>query len=85
MTTLDELSGPSHRSVLLVHGRDFKPGADAYMDVSMAALRAGIERDFPAQVGAFDHVQKHFAWYGDLSAETAAGARQEVRCGSRSW
>lgn len=69
MATLDELSGPSHRSVLIVHGRDFKPGAEAYMDVSMAALRAGIERDFPGQVDAFDHVQKHFAWYGDLSAE----------------
>ncbi len=69
MVTLDELSGPSHRSLLLVHGRDFKPGADAYMDVSLAALRAGIERDFPSQVGAFDRVQKHIAWYGDLSAE----------------
>jgi len=69
MLTLDELSGPSHRSLLLVHGRDFKPGADAYMDVSLAALRAGVERDFPSQVGAFDRVQKHIAWYGDLSAE----------------
>ncbi|MGB5722499.1 MAG: hypothetical protein WBM34_17530 [Woeseiaceae bacterium] len=69
MVTLDELSGPSHRSLLLVHGRDFKPGADAYMDVSLAALRAGIERDFPSQVGAFDRVQKHIAWYGDLNAE----------------
>jgi len=69
MTTLDELSGPSHRSLLLVHGRDFKPGADAYMDVSLAAMRAGIERDFPSQVDAFDRVQKHIAWYGDLSAE----------------
>ena len=69
MMTLDELSGPSHRSLLLVHGRDFKPGADAYMDVSLAALRAGVERDYPDQVEAFDRVQKHIAWYGDLNAE----------------
>lgn len=69
MTSLDELSGPSHRSLLLVHGRDFKPGADAYMDLSLAAMRSGIERDYPEQVGAFDRVQKHIAWYGDLNAE----------------
>ena len=73
VTTLAELSGPSDRSVLLVHGRDFKPGPEAYMDVSMAALRAGIERDYPAELGNFDHVQKHFAWYGDLSAEVLLG------------
>lgn len=67
--TLDELSGPSHRSLMLVHGRDFKPARDAYMDVSLAALRAGLERDYPDQVGAFDHVRKEIAWYGDLNAE----------------
>ena len=67
MMTLDELSGPSNRSLLLVHGRDFKPGSDTYMDLSMAALSAGIERDFPGQVGGFDALQKHIAWYGDLS------------------
>lgn len=69
MLTLDELSGPSHRSLLLVHGRDFKPGRETYMDISLAALRAGLERDYPEQVGAFDHVRKEIAWYGDLSAE----------------
>lgn len=69
MMTLDELSGPSNRSLLLVHGRDFKPGREAYMDVSMAALRAGVERDYPAQAGSFDALQKHIAWYADLSAD----------------
>jgi hypothetical protein len=69
MMTLDELSGPSTRSLLLVPGRDFKPGRDNYMDLSMAALRAGVERDYPQQVDSFDAVQKHIAWYGDLSEE----------------
>lgn len=73
MMTLDELSGPSNRSLLLVHGRDFKPGRDNYMDLSMAALRAGVERDYPQQVDSFDAVQKHIAWYGDLSAEILRG------------
>lgn len=43
------------------------------MDVSMAALRAGIERDFPGQLDSFDVLQKHIAWYGDLSAEILLG------------
>ena len=69
MMTLEELAGPSNRSLLLVHGRDFKPGREVYLDISMAALRAGIERDYPDKVEGFDVLQKHFAWYGDLSAE----------------
>lgn len=39
------------------------------MDLSMAALRAGVERDYPGQLDGFDVLQKHIAWYGDLSAE----------------
>ncbi len=67
--SIEALSGPSERSLLLVHGRDFKPGRDVYMDLSMAALRAGIERDYPDSLASFDAVEKHMAWYGDLSAE----------------
>lgn len=73
MTTIEELSGPSERSLLLVHGRDFKPGRETYMDISMAALRAGIERDYPKQLDSFDALQKHIAWYADLSAEILQG------------
>jgi len=69
LLTTEELAGPSNRSLLLVHGRDFKPGRETYLDLSMAALRAGIERDYPGQIDGFDVLQKHFAWYGDLSAE----------------
>jgi hypothetical protein len=67
--SLEELSGSSNRSLLLVHGRDFKPAEEPYMDLSMAALRSGIERDCPDLVEAFDAMQKSVAWYGDLSAE----------------
>lgn len=85
--TLDELSGPSNRSLLLIHGRDFKPNEDAYMDLTMAALRSGLERDYPDQLDAFDAVQKHIAWYGDLNAEIlqARGKRydEELDIGDR--
>jgi len=37
------------------------------MDISMSALRAGIERDFPDQVHALDGVSKDMAYYGDLT------------------
>lgn len=67
--TLGELSGASNRSLLLVHGRDFKPSAEVHMDLSMAALRSGIERDCPALLGSFDAVHKSTSWYGDLNAE----------------
>lgn len=68
-TILEEPAGSSNRSLLLVHGRDFKPGRETYLEISMAALRAGIERDYPDTVEGFDVLQKHLVWYGDLSAE----------------
>lgn len=67
--SLDELSGAGNRSLLLVHGRDFKPSEDAYMDLSMAALRSGFERDCPESLDAFDAILKNAVWYGDLNAE----------------
>ena len=67
--TLDAMSGESNRSLLLVHGRDFKPPADVHMDLSIAALRSGIERDCPDLLDSFDAVNKRTAWYGDLNAE----------------
>ena len=61
------------RSLLLVHGRDFKPNADAWFELSVGALRAGIERDFAEEVPGFDALLKHHAWYGDLTNEFLAG------------
>ena len=67
--SLDELSGTTNRSLLLVHGRDFKPAEEAFTDLSMAALRSGVERDCPALLESFDAMEKSVAWYGDLNAE----------------
>jgi hypothetical protein len=54
-------------SLLLVHGRDFKPSADDLADVNRAALRAGVERDFPEQLSEYDKINIESAYYGDLS------------------
>lgn len=77
--SLDELSGRGDRSLLVVHGRDFKPSEEAYMDLSMAAMRSGIERDYPDCLDGFDAVHKEVAWYGDLNAEVleAKGKRYD--------
>jgi len=78
--SIDELSGDSDRRLLLIHGRGFKPAAESYMDLSMAAMRSGIERDFPESVESFDVVLKDLAWYGDLNGEIleAAGKRYDA-------
>jgi hypothetical protein len=59
----------SNRSILLVHGRGFKPVEDALMDISVAALRAGVERDYPESVDALDSVSKDIAYFGDITNE----------------
>jgi len=57
------------RSVLLIHGRDFKPAAATYLELAVTAMRAGLERDFPACVECFDQMSIDLAWYGDLNAD----------------
>lgn len=57
-----------NRSVLLVHGRDFKPAAATYLELAATAMRAGLERDFPNCVECFDKLSIDLAWYGDLNA-----------------
>jgi len=57
----------STNSLLVVHGRGFKPPAEGLHDVTAAAVRAGIARDYPEQLYLFDKVAMQLAYYGDLS------------------
>ncbi len=59
--------GGSGRTLVYVHGKDFKPPADELLDISVAALTAGIERDAPQFLDAFNALQKRIAYYGDCS------------------
>lgn len=61
-------------SILVVHGDDFKPSQAALMDGYVAALRAGIERDYPDAAAPFDALDKSLAYYGDLNNETLSRA-----------
>ncbi len=55
-------------SLLIVHGRDFKPAAETYLELAHSAIRKGVERDYPEQVADFDALHVDLAWYGDLNA-----------------
>ena len=57
------------RTILLVHGGDFKPPAEVYLDEASTALREGVQRDFPDHVEALGGVDIDLAYYGDLGNE----------------
>jgi len=57
------------RTLLFVHSRFFKPPADEFMDMTIAALRAAMERDYPEVVDLFHGMHKRIAYYVDISNE----------------
>ncbi len=63
--------------MLVVHGRGFKPAADALRDVSLAALRAGIQRDYPEHLHLYDKASVELVYYGDLSNTVLGECRQQ--------
>lgn len=57
------------KTIVLVHGRHFKPPEEALKALWLEALRWGIERDHPDKLDAYDAVRKDFVYYGDVSNE----------------
>lgn len=55
------------RTLLFVHGRDFKPVPDVFLDLSIEALRVGVERDYPDFADEFGALDKRLAYYGDIT------------------
>ena len=53
-------------ALVYVHGRDFKPAADELLELVIAAMAAGIERDSPEMLVAFHALEKRLAYYGDI-------------------
>jgi hypothetical protein len=62
------MSEDAKLSLLLIHGRDFKPAAATYLDIAVEAMRVGLQRDYPDCLECFDRMRKDLAWYGDLNA-----------------
>lgn len=70
-------TGVGDRTLVFVHGRDFKPNADVFMDLSFSALSAGISRDFPEALDQLNELDKRMAYYGDITNDflTSQGMR----------
>ena len=59
----------ARRSILIVHGGDFKPPEEVYMDEASTALREAVQRDYPDHVESFGAIGIELAYYGDLGNE----------------
>ncbi len=66
---MTEQDNSARRSILIVHGGDFKPPEEVYLDEATTALREGMQRDFPDHVEAFGKVGIELAYYGDIGNE----------------
>ena len=63
---MTETVNSARRSILIVHGGDFKPPAEVYMDEASTALHEAVQRDYPDHVESFGKVGIELAYYGDL-------------------
>jgi len=72
LTEAGNLAGGPGKTLLFVHGRDFKPAPESFMDLCVAAMQAGIERDHPEFVHEFATLDKRLAYYGDITGEFLA-------------
>lgn len=55
------------KTIILVHGRSWKPGKAELEKLWLEALAHGIARDFPNKMSAWEAATKRFVYYGDLS------------------
>lgn len=60
------------KTILLVHGRHWKPVKAQLFELWVDALRYGIARDRPEMLEGFDTAGKKMIYYGDLSNEFLA-------------
>ena len=69
MTDITSNENSAGRCLLLVHGKDFKPSPESYCDFALAAITAGLERDYPDELNSFHDLKKSLCYYGDLTAD----------------
>ena len=79
MTDAGNQAGAPGKTLLFVHGRDFKPAPESFMDLCIASMQAGIERDYPEFADEFNVLDKRIAYYGDITGEflSAHGQRYD--------
>ena len=55
------------KTIIFIHGRNFKPNKAALSRFWREATRFGIARSHPRKLNAFDGVKKIYAYYGNIS------------------
>jgi hypothetical protein len=55
------------KTIILIHGRNFKPPEPDLRRLWLEALRFGLQRDFPGKLGAFDAATISFVYFGHIS------------------
>lgn len=55
------------KTILIVHGRNFKPSATELRNIWIEAIGHGVGRDHPRKLAAFKASKKEFVYYGDIS------------------
>lgn len=71
-----QLSDPAKRTLIMVHGRGWKPAADRLESFWRSAMAAGLDRDHKDAGGSalLDAVNLQFVYFGDLSNELLQSA-----------
>ena len=72
------MSPASKHQIVLLHGRGTKPAATELRDLWIQALRAGLERDAPKQVQAFDDADVEMVYFADRLEEFAEPGYDET-------
>lgn len=55
------------KTLILIHGRSWKPPEEQLKKMWVEAIRFGIQRDFPDKVALFDQAHVEFVYFGDIS------------------
>ena len=66
-------SASGRLSIVLVHGRDFKPADAVLHELWLEAIRAGLSRDRPDVLGVLATATVAMAYFGDANARVRQG------------
>ena len=65
------------KTILLIHGRHFKPAKTDLQKLWIDALRFGIARDHPGKLHAFNSAKVELVYYGNISNQFLSDALDE--------
>ena len=74
MQSIDRVDA-ANKTLILVHGRGFKPPKAELEALWLEALRSGLTRDFADPLTAWRRCRREFVYYGDEIAWRARSAR----------